>query len=70
MMHIERDPARPGWLVVVIQRRAKTRRIWLAQDEAAQLLALLAKEIPPVTTTRTGTAGRLRTCSLVTDLHR
>lgn len=44
---VERDPARPGWLCIVVER-SKTRRLWLAEDEAAQVYAQLGKQLPTV----------------------
>jgi hypothetical protein len=59
VIRIERDRE---WLVVVIERPKRTRRVYLSTDEAAYLNQLLAREL--------GQAGRLRRVSVVTDLHR
>jgi hypothetical protein len=45
-------PQRPGWLCVVVERPKRTRRLWLAIDEAAQLRAGLDAVLPPVESTR------------------
>jgi hypothetical protein len=45
---IERPRTRPGWIVVTAERARGTRRLWLAEDEAALLYTLLGRELPPV----------------------
>ena len=39
---------RPGWWCIVVERRGKPRRLWLAIDEAAQLATKLTAELPAV----------------------
>jgi len=53
---VEPHPERSGYLVVTIERARRTRRLWLAEDEAAVLHALLGRELPGVET-RTGGAA-------------
>jgi hypothetical protein len=47
-VRVERPPARPGWVVVTVQRRRGPRRLWLALDEAAIVHAALGRVLPPV----------------------
>jgi len=50
---IAKDPVHPGAFVITIERPRRVRRLWLSQDEAAQLHQPLARELPPVETRRT-----------------
>ncbi len=50
LITIERNPARPGWLVVTVERARYTRHLWLSLDEAGVLYALLRRELPVVET--------------------
>ena len=36
------------WLVLLIDRPRRTKRIYLGLDEAAQVVAVLSKELPPI----------------------
>lgn len=51
-VQVERPADRPGWLKISIERRTRTRTLWLADDEAAHLQAELAKQLHPVIITQ------------------
>lgn len=40
------------WLVLVVERIRRTRRLYLLPDEAARVVAVLSSELPEVRTTR------------------
>jgi hypothetical protein len=51
LLTIEHDRT---WLVVIIERKRRIRRFYLSPSEATELAAKLTRELPKVTTSRTG----------------
>lgn len=59
-----------GWWRVTIPRARRESTVWLSGDQAAELHALLGKNLSPVVTGRVERAGaRLRALRLVWDLR-
>ena len=44
------------WLVLVIERIRRTRRVYLLPDEAARVVAVLSAELPEVRVSKGGTS--------------